>query len=135
HDNTAFGQTTFRTVAPFNEPDYPWNDNGKSSQEGMHVNLDQQERVIQDLYAALKANGALSYTSISAPDDNNIRNTICSYNKSPGCPYKQGEEPYNAVIQNDIYQLNTHSYSGSDDDRVGFSSFTHRPERQGKPAW
>jgi O-glycosyl hydrolase len=140
HDNTAFGQTTFRTVAPFNEPDLPWNDKGMGSQEGMHVNLDQQERVIQDLYAALKANGALSYTSISAPDDNNIVDTICSYKNSSGCTYDKDEngkveEPYNAVIQNHIYQLNTHSYNGNDDDRVGFSSLIHRPERQGKPAW
>ena len=140
HDNTAFGQTTFRTVEPFNEPDLPWNDKGMGSQEGMHVNLDQQERVIQDLYAALKANSALSYTSISAPDDNNIVNTICSYKNSPGCTYVKDEngkveEPYNRDIQNDIYQLNTHSYNGNDDDRVGFSSLTHRPERQGKPAW
>jgi streptogramin lyase/O-glycosyl hydrolase len=135
HDNTAFGQTTFRTVEPFNEPDLPWNDKGMGSQEGMHVSLDQQERVIQDLYAALKANGALSYTSISAPDDNNIVNTICSYKNSPGCTYQKGEGPYNAVIQNDIYQLNTHSYNGNDDDRVGFSSLTQRPERKDKPAW
>jgi O-glycosyl hydrolase len=122
HDNTAFGQTTFRTVAPFNEPDGTWW-TPKNTQEGMYVDLDQQKRVIQDLYAALKANGALSYTSISANDDNSIDNAVTDYSHYDQTIYDQ-------TILSHISQLNTHSYNGTK-----LNDFYQLGKQQGKPIW
>ncbi len=104
HDSAALGNISFRTVEPFNEPDVDWNTNGNAGhQEGMYVDVAQQERVIQDLYAQLQSRNMLAYTSISTPDDNHIDDAVDAWNG------------YSATTHSEVAQINTHSYNYSSD--------------------
>jgi O-glycosyl hydrolase len=104
HFQQNFG-ITLQTVEPFNEPQGTWWTSG-GTQEGMYVTHSTQNAVIPLISAALAANGASAYTSISAPDDSSVNWSIGDYNS------------YSSSTMADIAQWNTHSYSGSDSDRA-----------------
>ncbi len=91
--------TTFRTVAPFNEPDGGWWKAG-NNQEGCHVSPGMQQAVVASLARQLAARG-LSGTAISVADVNNIDNMVAAFD---------GYDPATLSL---VAQLNTHSYSGA----------------------
>jgi O-glycosyl hydrolase len=103
HFHDSFG-ITLQTVDPFNEPSHTWW-KSTNTQEGMRVTPSSQSTIIPLLAAALKQNGASAYTSISAPDDNTISQSINDYNA------------YSTTAKADVAQWNTHAYSGSVADR------------------
>ncbi|HEX2914069.1 MAG TPA: RICIN domain-containing protein [Chloroflexia bacterium] len=99
HFHDSWG-ITFRTVDPFNEPDNGyWYSTG--TQEGMNVSVSNQNILIKQLASALNANGAASYTSISANDNTNIDGTVTDFNS------------FDSTTKGNLAQVNTHGYSGS----------------------
>jgi O-glycosyl hydrolase len=106
----------FHSIEPFNEPNANWWKPGEN-QEGMHVSVDQQERVIKDLYNALQQNGDYG-TSISSPDENSIDETL------------QDAQSYDQTTLADIGQINTHSYNGSN-----LLSLYEKSQQDGLPLW
>jgi len=102
---------TFRTVAPFNEPTAGfWFDT--NDQEGMNVTAGSQNEIIKQVGAALAANGASAYTTVSAMDNFTIDGVIGTYGS------------YDATARGYLSQLNTHSYSGSN--RSGVYQFAQQ---------
>jgi len=123
----AFGNITFRTVEPFNEPTSAWwwshpqKPKPHPNQEGMHVSQGQQYRIINDLGAALYNQGLLGSTSISADDNNDINKAVEDYNYY----YHQDLNGKGTALAY-ISQINTHSYNG--DQRNAFyqlGQYTH----------
>ena len=98
HFRDSWG-TTFRTIAPFNEPDGAWWKAG-NNQEGCHVSPGMQQAVVASLGRRLAARG-LSGTAISVADVNNIDNMVAAF------------DGYDPVARVQVAQVNTHSYSGT----------------------
>lgn len=109
---------TFRTVAPFNEPTqgYWYADN---DQEGMNVSGSNQNDLIKRVGAALVANGAASYTNVSAMDDSVIDSAISTYTSG-----------YDSTARGYLSQINTHSYGGNN--RSGMYQLA---QQEGKRLW
>jgi O-glycosyl hydrolase len=121
---------TFQTVEPFNEPDVRWAVGG--NQEGMHVDVGQQLRVISDLEGALQKNGANNYTSISAADWNIIHDAVRDYSCS---------NPFDCYtsLNDAIAQINVHSYNSYPGDPNQSESARHALDHtawlNSKPLW
>ncbi len=88
----------FQTLEAFNEPTSNWWKYG-GQQEGCRIGNAEQNRIIPILAKALRQR-ALS-TRIAAPDDNSIDETLASV------------KSYDAQTLDDVYQIDTHSYSGA----------------------
>ncbi len=88
----------FQTLEAFNEPTSNWWKYG-GQQEGCRIGNAEQNRIIPILAKALRQR-ALS-TRIAAPDDNSIDETLASV------------KSYDAQTLDDVYQIDTHSYSGT----------------------
>jgi O-glycosyl hydrolase len=94
----------FKTLEPFNESTSAyWNYLG--SQEGCHFDPETQMKIIRLLYPKLKASGL--NTVLSASDETNIKSTIKVIEA-----YQQAGD-----ILDKIGQINTHTYSGSSEER------------------
>ncbi len=109
----------FRTLEPFNEPttNYWYN---LGSQEGCHFEPETQLKIIRILALKLKASGLK--TVISASDETNIAsciNVLKAY-QSDG------------DILSKIEQINTHTYSGTNAERMEVSGLV---KATGKPFW
>ena len=103
HYKTEYG-IEFKTLEPFNESTSAyWNYLG--SQEGCHFEPETQMKIIRLLYPKLKASGL--NTVISASDETNIKSTIHVLNE-----YQQAGD-----VLDKIGQINTHTYSGTNDER------------------
>lgn len=103
HYKTEYG-IEFKTLEPFNESTSGyWNYLG--SQEGCHFDPETQMKIIRLLYPKLKASDL--NTVISASDETNIRSTINVLKA-----YQQAGD-----ILDKIGQINTHSYSGNNEER------------------
>ncbi len=95
----------FKTLEPFNESTSAyWNYMG--SQEGCHFDVDTQMKIIRLLYSKLKASGL--NTVISASDETNLSSFIKVLNEY----VKAGD------ILDKVGQLNTHTYSGNNNERL-----------------
>ena len=99
HFHTHFG-ITLQTVDPFNEPGGTWW-SSTNAQEGMYVSVGTQNTIITLLGPALAKNDAHDYTSISAPDDENVWWSVSDY------------EAYSSKAKSYIAQWNTHTYGSS----------------------
>ena len=91
---------TFRTLEPFNEPSANWWKFG-GGQEGAGFNRSVQDPFVKTLGAAL-ATRSMSYTSVSASDENSIDDAVLSLNAM------------DSTAMGYIGQVNTHSYNGSE---------------------
>ena len=108
----------FKTLEPFNESVTGfWFANGP--QEGCHFDYDSQVKFIKVLKPILDASG-LS-TVISASDETNIGLAVNGYKA-----FKQGG------VLSKIGQWNTHTYSGSNADRVHMAFLAHQDKM---PLW
>ncbi|MBT7394066.1 MAG: glycoside hydrolase, partial [Prolixibacteraceae bacterium] len=95
----------FKTLEPFNESiSGYWNYLG--SQEGCHFEIETQMKIIRILFAKLQSSGLK--TVISASDETNIKSFI----KVVKAYEKAGD------ILDKIGQLNTHTYSGTNEERI-----------------
>jgi O-glycosyl hydrolase len=103
HFHDSFG-ITLKTVDPFNEPGGTWW-TSTNTQEGMYVTTSTQNAIIPLVASALSQNGASAYTSISAPDDEDMGWSINDYNS------------YSSSTKADLAQWNTHDYSANDTQR------------------
>lgn len=90
---------TFRTVAPLNEPNSTWWRSG-NNQEGCHFDRDKQDLLLREVASRLHEKG-LTATSVSAPEEYNLDDSITSFNS------------YGSTTKNYITQINTHTYKGS----------------------
>jgi O-glycosyl hydrolase len=99
HFHDSFG-ITLQTVDAFNEPSGTWW-NSTNSQEGMFVSPATQNTIVNLLGPALSQNGASAYTSISAPDDENVWASIDAFNS------------YSSTAKSYVTQWNTHTYGTS----------------------
>jgi O-glycosyl hydrolase len=104
HFHDSFG-LTLQTVEPFNEPSGTWW-TSTGTQEGMFVSQSTQNAIIPLVAAALSQNGASAYTSVSSPDDNTVTESNSDY------------AAYSSTSKTDLGQWNTHTYGGSDSDRI-----------------
>lgn len=107
---------TFSSLEPFNEPDSAWWKE-RGNQEGMAVPHEQQARLIRLLRSKLDSRGMHS-TAVSAPDDNSITGTIDALSS------------YDGKTLAALGQVNTHSYFGSDRDKL-----RELAAADGKPIW
>lgn len=109
----------FKTLEPFNESTSAyWNYLG--SQEGCHFEPDTQIKIFRLLYSKLQASGLK--TVISASDETNLRSTIKVLSD-----YQEAGD-----IFDEIGQINTHTYSGTNEQRVEVKSLV---EATGKTFW
>jgi len=91
---------TFTTVEAFNEPVSSWwTTNGTTLQEGCCIPNGNQPGIISALRTELNNRG-LNTMPISTPDDNQIDQTLSSWNS------------YNATTQGQAGQINSHGYQG-----------------------
>jgi hypothetical protein len=91
---------TFRTVEPFNEPVAGWWKFG-NNQEGSGFDRATQNSFVKALGASL-ADKKMTYTSVSASDENSIDDALLSFNAM------------DATAQGYMGQVNTHTYAGSE---------------------
>ncbi len=104
HYKTEYG-IDFKTLEPFNESTSGyWNYLG--SQEGCHFDPETQIKIIRILYPKLQRSGL--QTVISASDETNIKSFIHVLKV-----YKEAGD-----ILDKVGQLNTHTYSGTNDERI-----------------
>lgn len=109
----------FKTLEPFNEStsNYWYN---LGSQEGCHFTTETQMKIIRMLYPKLQASGLK--TVISASDETNIASCIKVLKT-----YQSAGD-----ILEKIGQLNTHTYSGTNPERI---EAYHLTKSIGKPFW
>ena len=109
----------FKTLEPFNEPiSAYWNALG--SQEGCHFDPETQMTIIRMLYPKLKASGL--NTVISASDETSLEHFLITQKK-----YRDAGD-----IWDKLGQLNTHTYSGTNEQRREVRELV---SRSGKPFW
>ena len=90
---------TFRTIEPLNEPNANWwKANG--NQEGCHFSAANQQTIVNAVAAKLAEKG-MSYTTVSASDENSIDD---AYNNL---------RTFSTATFSAVSQLNTHSYAGT----------------------
>ncbi len=109
---------TFRTLAPFNEPNSNWW-KAEGRQEGCMFSRAKQPKLILEVGARLKSKG-LTGTTVSAADANSIGEMIGN------------ADSYDAATLAHISQFNTHSYYGSDAERRTLQATA---KRLGKRLW
>lgn len=119
HFHDSFG-ITLQSVEPFNEPSGTWW-TSTGTQEGMYVTQSTQNAIIPLLASALSQNGASAYTSVSAPDDNTVTESNSDY------------AAYSSSTRAAMAQWNTHTYGGSDSDRV--AAYTNIGQIAHKRLW
>ncbi len=109
----------FKTLEPFNEPtsNYWYN---QGSQEGCHFTAETQMKIIRILAPKLKASRLK--TVISASDETNIASCIKVLKA-----YQEAGD-----ILDKVGQLNTHTYSGTNPERIEAYQLT---KSIGKPFW
>ena len=109
----------FRTLEPFNEStsNYWYN---QGSQEGCHFEPETQMKIIRILAPKLQAAGLK--TAISASDETNIASCIKVLKD-----YQSAGD-----ILDKIWQINTHTYSGTNPERIEAYQLT---KSIGKPFW
>ena len=109
----------FKTLEPFNESTSSyWY--YKGSQEGCHFDAESQIKVLKILYPKLQKTGL--NTVIAAPDETNLEATLKVLNT-----YKDHGEVFNW-----IGQINTHTYSGNNQQRVAVRKWIDSLQ---KPFW
>lgn len=121
HFHDSFG-ITFQTIEPFNEPvGTGWS--STDTQEGMRVfaSNGDQNTIIKDLGAAMASNGTSAYSSIAAPDDVSMSDSIADYNT------------YDSTATSYLSQWNTHAYGQSNADRT--SAYTNIGQKDHKTLW
>lgn len=118
HYKSAY-QIDFKTLEPFNEPlsDY-WYAQG--SQEGCHFDPETQMTIIRMLYPKLKASGL--NTVLSASDETNLQHFLITQKK-----FQEAGD-----IWDKLGQLNTHTYSGTNEQRHEVRQLM---QQAGKPFW
>lgn len=118
HYKSAY-QIDFKTLEPFNEPlsDY-WYALG--SQEGCHFDPETQMTIIRMLYPKLKASGL--NTVLSASDETNLQHFLITQKK-----FQEAGD-----IWEKLGQLNTHTYSGTNEQRHEVRQLM---QQAGKPFW
>ncbi|QYR21529.1 hypothetical protein KZ483_00140 [Paenibacillus sp. sptzw28] len=89
----------FRTLNPLNEPISNWWKKG-NIQEGAHFTIDKQMVILKQTARSLQEKG-LTGTSVSAPDENSVDETL------------EMLHGYDDETLNSISQINSHSYNGS----------------------
>ena len=118
HYKTQYG-IEFKTLEPFNEPQtHYWGALG--GQEGCHFDIESQIKLIPILHQKLQDSGL--NTVISASDETDISSFIkamTAYNQAGNIMPKIG-------------QINTHTYSGSDQERILAKNIS---ARAGKTLW
>jgi O-glycosyl hydrolase len=119
HFHDSFG-ITLQSVEPFNEPSGTWW-TSTGTQEGMFVSQSTQNTVIPLVASALAQNGASAYTSVSSPDDNTVTESNSDY------------AAYSSTTRADLAQWNTHTYGGSDSDRI--AAYTNIGQIAHKRLW
>jgi O-glycosyl hydrolase len=97
HDSLGI---TCATLEPLNESEANWW-KADGSQEGCHFDRTSQEKIIKEVYNALKTAGLDSIIRISADDANSIDACLANMNA------------WSEATLSSIGQINTHSYSGS----------------------
>jgi len=109
----------FKTLEPFNEStsNYWYN---LGSQEGCHFTTETQLKIIRMLYPKLQASGLKTVISVS--DETNIASCIKVLKT-----YQEAGD-----ILDKVGQLNTHTYSGTNPERI--EAF-HLTKSIGKPFW
>lgn len=88
----------FDSVTPLNEPYSDWW-KADNNQEGCFFNRDQQNSILKLLGQSILDKG-LSSTHISGPEENNLDDTLTSYNS------------YDSDVKSIVTQINTHTYEG-----------------------
>ncbi|CAM3402162.1 glycoside hydrolase [Paenibacillus lupini] len=115
HYKEAYG-IEFRTLNPLNEPISNWWKKG-NIQEGAHFTIDKQMEIIKQTANSLQLKG-LSGTTVSAPDENSVDETLEML-------HGYDEETFNSLAQ-----INTHTYTG-----VQLSELRKLAEEKGKRLW
>lgn len=103
-------QIVFRTLNPMNEPNAGWWRAGHN-QEGCHVSVAQQQRLIQQVAQALKQK-QLTATGVAAPETNNLDDGL------------KDVQAYDAATLAALAQINTHTYAGAQ--RTALHEFAQR---------
>lgn len=111
----VFDQVTFNTVTPMNEPGADWWKLG-NRQEGTHMSVAQQQRMINLLRPALDRQGIRA--TIVASEDNDERSAC------------EAVSSYNAATLSNVSHIVTHTYNANDSQRL-----RQLAERTGKPLW
>ncbi len=112
-------QIDFKTLEPFNES-YSNYWYAEGSQEGCHFEPQTQIRIIRKLYPMLKESGLK--TVISASDETNLNHFLT---------VQQAYEEAGDIWEK-LGQLNTHTYSGTNEERLQVRELV---ARAGKPFW
>lgn len=89
----------FRTLSPLNEPNARWWRAGHN-QEGCHVGVPQQQRLIQAVARALQRK-QLTATGVAAPETNSIDDCVTNL------------RVYDNATFATLAQINTHTYAGT----------------------
>jgi O-glycosyl hydrolase len=109
---------TFRTLAPFNEPELAWGSPSHRGQEGAHFSVATQQVIIGKVADALRAKGL--DTAISAMDGAHYRNTIRQFNG------------YSDDTRARVAQINSHGYEV---DSGAMRDLRTLAAREGKRLW
>lgn len=112
---TVMDGVKFDTITPMNEPGADWWKLG-NRQEGAHMSVAQQQRMIQLLRPALDRHGVRA--TIVASEDNDERSTF------------QAISAYGPATLSNLSHLVTHTYRANDSARL-----CQLAERIGKPLW
>ncbi len=112
---SVLDKVTFNTVTPMNEPGADWWRLG-NRQEGTHMSVAQQQRMISLLRPALDRQGVRA--TLVASEDNDERS---AYEAVSG---------YNAATLSNVSHIVTHTYNANDSQRL-----RQLAERTGKPLW
>ena len=112
---TVLDGVKFDTVTPMNEPSANWWELGHR-QEGTHMSVAQQKRMINLLRGALDRHGVRA--TIVASEDNNERSTY------------ECVSAYDATTLSNVSHIATHTYTANDSARL-----RQLAERTGKALW
>ncbi len=112
---SVFDEVTFNTVTPMNEPGADWWKLG-NRQEGTHMSVAQQQRMLNLLRPALDRQGVRA--TLVASEDNDERS---AYEAVSG---------YNAATLSNVSHIVTHTYNANDSQRL-----RQLAQRTGKPLW
>lgn len=112
---SVLDKVKFDTVTPMNEPSANWWKLG-NRQEGAHMSISQQARMINLLREALDRQGVRA--TIVASEDNDEHNAWAAISS------------YNAATLSNVSHIVTHTYSANDSQRL-----QQLAEKTGKPLW
>ncbi len=115
HFHDSWG-ITFRTLAVLNEPVSTWW-KSTNNQEGCHFDRTNQNQILSLVGASL-ANKGITGTTLSAPEEYSINDSITSYNS------------FDSTVKSYITQINTHTYGGNN--RAGLREVANS---DGKKLW